>query len=143
MVRLSSRAFPRIISDAKTHICPPLRIEASKYSLRAGPQPPSTLTHRRRMSSSIPALAKPRVFPTSGFDIIDASDRVEEETLPTYAPDKYYPIHIGELLDARYQVLVNLGYGVTSTVWLCRDLVYVAIPCSLRMVYMNYTKSLS
>ncbi|KAB8262945.1 kinase-like protein [Aspergillus pseudonomiae] len=82
------------------------------------------------MSSSIPALAKPRVFPTSGFDIIDASDRVEEETLPTYAPDKYYPIHIGELLDARYQVLVNLGYGVTSTVWLCRDLVdpkYVAL----------------
>ncbi|GAB1205566.1 hypothetical protein APSETT445_004243 [Aspergillus pseudonomiae] len=55
------------------------------------------------MSSSIPALAKPRVFHTSGFDIIDASDRVEEETLPTYAPDKYYPIHIGEPLDARYQ----------------------------------------
>ncbi|KAE8406209.1 kinase-like protein [Aspergillus pseudonomiae] len=82
------------------------------------------------MSSSISALAKPRVFPTSGCDIIDASDRVEEETLPTYAPDKYYPIHIGDLLDALYQVLVNLGYGVTSTVWLCRDLVdpkYVAL----------------
>ncbi|QKX64031.1 uncharacterized protein TRUGW13939_11204 [Talaromyces rugulosus] len=77
------------------------------------------------MSSSSPAI--PRVFPTSGFDIIDAADPVEEETLPSYRPEWYYPVRLGEVLDGRYQVLAKLGYGVTSTVWLCRDLVWVFV----------------
>ncbi|RAQ48767.1 prp4 [Aspergillus flavus] len=47
----------------------------------------------------------PREFPTSGFELLDASSKIEEETLPTY------------------QVLAKLGYGVTSTVWFARDLV--------------------
>ncbi|KAE8152354.1 U4/U6 small nuclear ribonucleo protein PRP4 [Aspergillus avenaceus] len=62
-------------------------------------------------------------FPTSGFELIDSAAEIEEETLPTYRPEKFYPIHLGETLNGRYQILAKLGYGVTSTVWLGRDLV--------------------
>ncbi|KAE8356038.1 U4/U6 small nuclear ribonucleo protein PRP4 [Aspergillus coremiiformis] len=74
--------------------------------------------------------SEPRVFPSAGFGLLDKSLEIEEETLPTYQPEKYYPTQIGEVLDNRYQVLAKLGYGVTSTVWFGRDLVeskYVAL----------------
>ncbi|KAF7169144.1 hypothetical protein CNMCM5623_001931 [Aspergillus felis] len=38
----------------------------------------------------------PRLFPTSGWDNIDSSIPVEEETIPTYRPKIFYPVHIGE-----------------------------------------------
>ncbi|KAJ5595509.1 uncharacterized protein N7459_001717 [Penicillium hispanicum] len=65
----------------------------------------------------------PRVFPTSGFESLDPSLQIEEETLPTYSPEKYYPVRQGEIFNDRYQVLAKLGYGVTSTVWFASDLV--------------------
>ncbi|GAB1201152.1 hypothetical protein APSETT444_010539 [Aspergillus pseudonomiae] len=74
--------------------------------------------------------SEPRVFPPAGFGLLDTSVKIEEETLPTYQPEKYYPAQIGDVLDNRYQVLAKLGYGVTSTVWFGRDLVaskYVAL----------------
>jgi serine/threonine-protein kinase SRPK3 len=61
-------------------------------------------------------------FSNSQFERIDVGERIEEETLPDYAAERYYPVHIGELLASRYQVVGKLGYGVTSTVWLARDL---------------------
>ncbi|OGM43262.1 hypothetical protein ABOM_008629 [Aspergillus bombycis] len=74
--------------------------------------------------------SEPRVFPPAGLILLDTSLKIEEETLPTYQPEKYYPTQIGEVLDNRYQVLAKLGYGVTSTVWFGRDLIeskYVAL----------------
>ncbi|OJZ81976.1 hypothetical protein ASPFODRAFT_64746 [Aspergillus luchuensis CBS 106.47] len=71
-----------------------------------------------------------RNFPPSGFKLLDSSLRIEEETLPTYQAQKYYPIQQGEIFNNRYQVLAKIGYGVTSTVWFGRDLVncsYVAL----------------
>ncbi|THX66867.1 protein kinase [Aureobasidium pullulans] len=32
------------------------------------------------------------------------------------------PVHLGEKFVPRYQVLAKLGFGTSSTVWLCRDL---------------------
>lgn len=55
------------------------------------------------------------------------SEPIEEETLPDYDAEHFYPIHIGDTLNARYSVLGKLGYGITSTVWLCRDLKYTII----------------
>ncbi|RAK96128.1 kinase-like protein [Aspergillus ibericus CBS 121593] len=72
------------------------------------------------VEAGVPAV--PRVFPTSRFEVIDSAEAVEEETLPTYRAEKYYPARLGEVLDGRYQILAKLGYGVTSTVWLGRDL---------------------
>lgn len=57
------------------------------------------------------------------FEVIDPSELFEEETLPGYEADLYYPVHIGEVFNGRYRVIGKLGYGVTSTVWLARDLV--------------------
>ncbi|EME41720.1 hypothetical protein DOTSEDRAFT_73941 [Dothistroma septosporum NZE10] len=45
----------------------------------------------------------------------------EEETLPGYDPDQFYPVHIGETLGLRYAVIGKLGFGANSTVWFCRD----------------------
>jgi serine/threonine-protein kinase SRPK3 len=54
-----------------------------------------------------------------------AGQKVEEEILPHYAASQYYPVQIGEIFCARYQVVGKLGFGVTSTVWLARDLRYL------------------
>lgn len=35
---------------------------------------------------------------------------------------EFYPVHLGEVIKARYRVIGKLGYGANSTVWLCRDL---------------------
>jgi hypothetical protein len=52
-----------------------------------------------------------------------ASDRCfEEENLPDYEHDQFYPIHLGQKIHSRYQVIGKLGYGSNSTVWFCRDL---------------------
>ena len=46
---------------------------------------------------------------------------VEEETLPSYDPEEFYPVHIGDVFKGKYQVLGKLGFGANSTVWLCHD----------------------
>ncbi|PLB50864.1 kinase-like protein, partial [Aspergillus steynii IBT 23096] len=55
-------------------------------------------------------------------DELDTSLLVEEESIPTYKPELFYPAHIGDVFNHRYQVVGKLGYGSSSTVWLCRDL---------------------
>lgn len=45
----------------------------------------------------------------------------EEERLPFYRPEQFYPVHIGELLNSKYRVVGKLGYGAYSTVWLCHE----------------------
>lgn len=46
----------------------------------------------------------------------------EEERLPDYDPEQFYPVQLGGVIKARYRVIGKLGYGANSTVWLCRDL---------------------
>lgn len=67
----------------------------------------------------------PRKFPTSGFVAVDPAEKVEEEDVPGYVPANYYPVVIGDVFQSRYQAVGKLGYGISSTVWLCRDLLYV------------------
>lgn len=61
---------------------------------------------------------------------------IEEETIPFYKQEQFYPFHIGELLNSRYKILGKLGYGAYSTTWLCRDVQY-AEPLS---IYYNHDK---
>jgi hypothetical protein len=56
--------------------------------------------------------------------VLPESLKIEEETLPDYLAERFYPVRIGEVLASRYQVVGKLGYGMTSTVWLARDLPY-------------------
>nr|VWP02166.1 Chitin synthase export chaperone [Ganoderma boninense] len=77
----------------------------------------------------------PRAPSTATFLTIDPSQPIEEETLPHYDPNNFYPVRMGEVFQARYQVVGKLGYGAYSTVWLCRDLVghrYVTVKVCTR-----------
>nr|POE64864.1 srsf protein kinase 3 [Quercus suber] len=59
---------------------------------------------------------------TIGATDMDLSQPYEEERLPWYRPDQFYPVRIGETMASRYRVVGKLGYGAHSTSWLCRDL---------------------
>ena len=64
---------------------------------------------------------------------------IEEETVRGYKAENYYPVKTGEVFQDRYSVIGKLGYGSTSTVWLCHDLSkeydYVALK-----IYINCSK---
>jgi hypothetical protein len=84
-----------------------------------------------RQSSTQVMVLPPREFQSTGFEVIDPSQMVEEERLPFYNRNDYYPMRIGEVLKDRYQVLAKVGYGTSSTVWLCRDLRYLFPPSNI------------
>lgn len=65
----------------------------------------------------------PLRFPTTGFEVIGKEYLLEEEQLKGFQEGWYYPVNIGEVFLCKYQVLGKLGFGVTSTVWLARNLV--------------------
>lgn len=60
--------------------------------------------------------------PHSQPDTISAHKLIEEETLPKYNADHFYPARLGEVLLDRYKLVAKLGFGMTATVWLARDL---------------------
>lgn len=64
----------------------------------------------------------PREFPSSGFELIEGSQKLEEETYSWYSAKTFYPAAIGEVFNDTYQVIAKLGYGSASTTWLCRNL---------------------
>lgn len=68
---------------------------------------------------------KPRSLPASGFKTIPADQPVEEEELPHYKAERFYPVRLGEIFQDRYQVLAKLGFGTSSTTWLARDMRYI------------------
>jgi hypothetical protein len=69
-----------------------------------------------------------RVFPNAGFKTIPFDKTVEEEALPGYDAQKYYPVRLGEVFRSRCQAVAKLEYGGRSTVWLCLDLKHVDDP---------------
>ncbi|KAF8903368.1 kinase-like domain-containing protein [Gymnopilus junonius] len=46
---------------------------------------------------------------------------IEEELLPDYQFQHFYPVKLGQVLDGAYEVVVKIGYGSSSTVWLAKD----------------------
>ncbi|KAM0713517.1 hypothetical protein Q7P37_010479 [Cladosporium fusiforme] len=64
----------------------------------------------------------PRTFPTDGFSLLPKEERFDEESLVGYKAEEYYPLRLGEVFNSKYQVVAKLGFGTTSTVWLCRNL---------------------
>lgn len=64
-------------------------------------------------------------LPSGAFDKLPLDHKVEEETAPQYKAEKFYPVRLGEVFCSRYQVVAKLGFGTSSTIWLCRDLKYV------------------
>ncbi|KAL2220221.1 kinase-like domain-containing protein [Thermoascus aurantiacus ATCC 26904] len=65
------------------------------------------------LSVKISKKAVPRELPKDQL--------VEEENAPCYDPLQYYPVEAGQVLGNRYVVILKLGHGASSTVWLARD----------------------
>ncbi|KAB8235601.1 putative protein kinase [Aspergillus alliaceus] len=78
------------------------------------------------LKPSIPrlsALIRKRPFPMSPpGPPLPPGVLVDEEISPVYDSKYFYPAKPGEILGDRYQALVKIGWGVSSTVWLARDL---------------------
>ncbi|KAJ5161763.1 CMGC protein kinase [Penicillium capsulatum] len=53
--------------------------------------------------------------------LISTPDRIGEERIPWYDSSGFYPAKPGDVLADRYQILVKVGWGSSSTVWLARD----------------------
>ena len=85
------------------------------------PQRPTICVFGGAMSS------QSRAFSGRCFDTIPEHEELEEEGVPNYQAEKFYPVRIGDLFESRYQVVGKLGFGTSSTVWLCRDLKCVSI----------------
>ncbi|KAG5746518.1 hypothetical protein H9Q70_010792 [Fusarium xylarioides] len=68
------------------------------------------------------APEEPRSFPTNGFNLVDENIKVEEEEIPGYVASRFYPAHLGQVFQQRYQAVTKLGFGSSSTIWLARDL---------------------
>ena len=77
------------------------------------------------------ALSPVRHLATRTSQELSAEAKVEEELVPGYRPEDFYPVELGEVFNSRYQVVAKLGCGVGSTAWLCRDLQYIPRPCPL------------
>lgn len=65
---------------------------------------------------------RPRSFAAKTSAMLSTDDLIEEQTLPRYCPQHYYPVRLGETFNDRYLVVAKLGYGASSTVWLTRDI---------------------
>ena len=82
---------------------------------------------RKLRISAARQKSEPRIFPTQGFDVIDKGRLIEEETIPEYKPEYFYPARIGEVFNDRFQIVSKLGYGSSSTIWLAHDLQSVGL----------------
>lgn len=54
--------------------------------------------------------------------LLSSANPIEEETQPKYNPDFWYPAKIYDILNERYKIVAKLGYGMTASVWLAKDL---------------------
>ncbi|RAL03725.1 putative protein kinase [Aspergillus ibericus CBS 121593] len=93
----------------------------------------------RALSNSIRRTRLSSRDHTTVAHIIPTETLIEEETLPYYEAAHYYPVRIGDVYHARYEVTGKLGYGAYSTSWLCRDLQCAApSPINPRRILTNY-----
>ncbi len=116
MTKISS-AIPRILR-ARPHSQPPIVCRTCPILPRLPGRPDQRWITRLTNSMSV----QPRTFPNDGFPILPEDVKFEEERLVGYKAENFYPVRLGQVFKSRYQVVAKLGFGTTSTVWLCRDL---------------------
>lgn len=68
------------------------------------------------------APSPPISFQNTNYKCVGAAQKLEEEAFEDYRTGKYYPVRIGDVFASKYQVVGKLGFGVSSTVWLARNL---------------------
>jgi hypothetical protein len=45
---------------------------------------------------------------------------IEEEEVPGYQKENFYPLTPGEAINKQFEIIVELGFGQHSTVWLAK-----------------------
>lgn len=78
----------------------------------------------RSFASTFPAAGIRGIVPESENCSLYGSDE-EQEDDTQYCRGGYHPVVIGDVFDNRYRVVRKLGWGHFSTVWLCREILYV------------------
>ncbi|CAP99560.1 Pc22g22720 [Penicillium rubens Wisconsin 54-1255] len=61
-------------------------------------------------------------LPLNSGPPIPQQELVDEEVCPDYNPATFYPAKPGEVLAKKFQLIVKIGWGSQSTVWLARDI---------------------
>ncbi|GMS90127.1 hypothetical protein PENTCL1PPCAC_12302, partial [Pristionchus entomophagus] len=54
-------------------------------------------------------------------DEVMVLDDDEQEDPEDYTIGGYHPVSIGDVFNGKYRVICKLGFGVFSTVWLCKE----------------------
>ncbi|OCL14839.1 CMGC protein kinase [Glonium stellatum] len=67
-----------------------------------------------RVPRSLPKTVEPEILPSD--------ELLEEEHAHWYKPEEFYQVNPGDVFNDRYQAITKLGWGMTSTIWLARDL---------------------
>ncbi|EDN11199.1 predicted protein [Histoplasma mississippiense (nom. inval.)] len=73
------------------------------------------------MRRSFTALHR-RPLPVPTPQRLPQIEPVDEEICPGYNSKKFYPAKPEMVLDDHYQILVTVGWGVSSTTWFARDM---------------------
>ena len=114
------RRYPRPKSSI---FLPSLSVSYLRHCIpMASPLKLSGLSTQLGLFSTARPRSEPRAFPSQGFDVIDKNQPIEEEGMPEYTPENFYPVRLGEVFNKRFQTVTKLGYGSSSTIWLARDL---------------------
>lgn len=93
-----------------------------------------------RFGSAISQLGQRRVFvlrPSLTPEQLPPETPVDEERVPGYKLEHYYPANPGGMLLNRYRLEVKVGWGSSPTVWLARE-VRKYFTCSLSLHSQAY-----
>lgn len=74
-------------------------------------------------SDSLPVDSKSNITKENIYEPLGEYLQTQYEEIERYKPGGFHPIHIGDYLDVdkNFEVLHKLGFGTSSTIWLCFD----------------------
>ena len=55
-------------------------------------------------------------------NVLPLETATDEERVPGYKSEHYYPANPGDILKSKYQLDVKIGWGTSSTVWLAHEI---------------------
>ncbi|KAI0403311.1 putative serine/threonine-protein kinase [Xylaria palmicola] len=55
-------------------------------------------------------------------ELVSSDILIDEEKVPGYKPEHFYPANPGDVLNNRYKLKAKIGWGSSSTVWLAHDI---------------------
>ncbi|OJD16413.1 CMGC/SRPK protein kinase [Emergomyces pasteurianus Ep9510] len=84
-------------------------------------RPPPMSKYSHTLPQTIMSSPLIRNSSTTPHPLLPQDVKCEEEDLPGYKPKDFYPVGLGDVFESRYKVIAKLGFGVGSSVWLCRD----------------------